>query len=67
MLAIRLQESKWSIEAWGERERATYKNPSDKIRMTESFVLGFIFIFQTKKTGKIPKLQSVTALIAACA
>jgi hypothetical protein len=35
--------------------------------MTESFVLGFIFIFHTKKTGKIPKHQSVTALIAACA
>lgn len=35
--------------------------------MTESLVLGFIFIFHTKKTGKMPKLQSVTALMAAWA
>jgi hypothetical protein len=51
----------------GETSKETHKNPSERIKMTESFVLGFIFIFHTKNTGKIPKDQSVTALIAACA
>jgi hypothetical protein len=35
--------------------------------MIENLVRGFICIFQTKKIGRIPKAQSVTALIAACA
>jgi hypothetical protein len=48
-------------------EGSAYKNPRERIKMTENFVRGVIFIFHTKNTGRIPKDQSVTALIAAWA
>ena len=45
----------------------TYKKPRDRTRMTEAFVRGVIRIFHTKKIGRIPKDQSVSADIAQCA
>lgn len=47
---------------WG-----TYKNPRERIKMTESLVRGSICIFHTKKMGRIPNDQSVRADIAQCA
>ena len=45
----------------------THKNPRDRTKMTETFVRGVIRIFHTKKMGRIPKDQSVSADIAQCA
>ena len=44
-----------------------YKAPSPRIRATETLVRGFIFKFQTKKTGRIPNVQSDHVEIAPCA
>jgi hypothetical protein len=49
-----------------ELARRTYKKPSERTKVTESFVLGFIFSPHTNEMGRIPKDQSVTALMAAC-
>lgn len=43
------------------------KNPRERMSITESFVREVICSFQTKKMGRIPKDQSVTADIAAWA
>tara|TARA_R110002060_G_scaffold76377_1_gene86688 strand:+ start:344 stop:499 length:156 start_codon:yes stop_codon:yes gene_type:complete len=47
-----------------EAKRCTYKNPRERMRMTENLVRGFICIFQTKNMGRIPKDQSVMADMA---
>jgi len=47
-----------------DEKNGTYKKPRERIKTTDIFVLGFICIFQTKEIGRIPKAQSVTALIA---
>lgn len=51
----------------GRKKGETYKNPNERIKITDNFVLGFILSLHTKKTGRIPKTQSVTADIATCA
>jgi hypothetical protein len=43
-----------------------YRAPSPKIRATETFVRGFIFRFQTKKIGRVPKVQSDHTEMAPC-
>lgn len=45
----------------------TYKKPKERTKMTESFVRGVIRIFHTKKIGRMPNDQSVSADIAQCA
>jgi hypothetical protein len=44
-----------------------YKAPNPRIRATETLVRGFTFKFQTKKTGRIPNVQSDHVEIAPCA
>jgi hypothetical protein len=43
-----------------------YRAPSPRIRATETLVRGFMFRFQTKKTGRIPNVQSDHVEIAPC-
>ena len=51
------------LEEEGERY---YSAPSPRIRATETLVRGFMFRFQTKKTGRIPNVQSDHVEIAPC-
>jgi hypothetical protein len=50
----------------GEERRNgyAYMAPSAKIIATESFVLGFIFKFQTREIGRSPSVQSAAHEIA---
>jgi hypothetical protein len=43
-----------------------YRAPSPRIRATETLVRGFMFRFQTKKTGRMPNVQSDHVEIAPC-
>jgi hypothetical protein len=43
-----------------------YIAPNPRIRATETLVRGFMFRFQTKKTGRIPNVQSDHVEIAPC-
>lgn len=47
--------------------KGAYIAPRARIRATETFVLGFIARSHTRKIGKVPSVQSATALIAECA
>jgi hypothetical protein len=40
----------------------TYIAPRARMRATEIFVRGFMFKFHTRKIGRMPNVQSVTAL-----
>lgn len=56
---------KRGVNRYTGEEGNTYKNPNERIKSTENFVLGVIFNFLTKKIGNNPNDQSVTALITA--
>jgi hypothetical protein len=43
-----------------------YRAPSPRMSATETLVRGFMFKFQTKKTGRIPNVQSDHVEIAPC-
>jgi hypothetical protein len=43
-----------------------YRAPIPRIRATETLVRGFMFRFHTKKTGRIPNVQSDHVEIAPC-
>jgi hypothetical protein len=54
-----------TISKWYSRSRARgpYTEPSARIRATEILVRKFSFRFQTKKIGKMPKVQSAAVTI----